>query len=287
MSRAWLLVPLLSALTALPRAGAAGEVVAPSAALRAAWSLAPSYAKHLDCGGLPILSSARVSDVALREAAYLVDHLLLGRDDLRAAIVAARIRLVVMSPQEFTTDVPEHHDLAPAAYWNRRARGLGATRERPAVSCGEENLLGLPGDPYSNENILVHEFAHVIHEFGLGGVDAGFDARLQAAFRAATAEGRWRGHYALTNHREYWAEGVQSWFACNRPSDPVNDRAALATYDPPLAALLAEVFAGNAWTCVPPRRRDPPSPHLAGFDPAAAGRFVWPPGLQEEVPERP
>ena len=38
--------------------------------------------------------------------------------------------------------------MTPKAYWDKRARGLGATPERPAVSCGEENLLNLQGDWY-------------------------------------------------------------------------------------------------------------------------------------------
>ncbi len=255
------------------------DLTAPPADLRARLQLSPAYAKHLDCGGLPILSSARVSDHALAEAAYLVQQMLLGRADLLHAIAGDGIRLVVMSPREFTTDVPEHADLAPASYWNRRARGLGATRQRPAVSCGEENLLGLPGDPYPTENILIHEFAHVVHEFGLVHTDPTFDARLKAAFAAAGTHGRWHGHYALTNHREYWAEGVQSWFACNRPGDPVNDRLTLQTYDPPLAALLAEVFGDNPWIYVRPDQRVPPSLHLEGFDRAKAGTFTWPAGL--------
>jgi hypothetical protein len=251
-------------------------VAPPPAALREQLQLAPFYAKHLDCGGMPVLASAKVSDQALQEAVFLVRRMLDGRDDLLRAIADARVRLAVMATSELTVDIPEHSDLAPASYWNRRARGLGATRPRPVVSCGEENLLCLAGDPYPNENILVHEFAHAVHEFGLAGVDRTFDRRLLAAFDQAKAAGRWRDHYALTNHREYWAEGVQSWFACNRPTDPVNDRATLRTYDPPLAALLAETFRDNPWTYVRPDRRDPPSPHLAGFDPTQVQPFAWP-----------
>jgi hypothetical protein len=255
-------------------------IAPPAAALREHLRLAPFYAKHLDCGGMAILSSPKVSDYALREADFLVRQLLHGREDLLRAIAQAKIRLAVMAPSEFTLDIPEHSDLTPASYWNRRARGLGATTARPAVSCGEENLLSLPGDPYATENILIHEFAHVIHEIGLAAVDPAFDGRLQKAFQEAKQQGRWRDHYALSNHREYWAEGVQSWFACNRPTDPVNDRATLATYDPPLAALLAEVFRNNPWTYVRPERRVPPSPFLQGFDRASAPTFVWPPELE-------
>jgi alpha-glucosidase len=30
-----------------------------------------------------------------------------------------------MAYSERTVDIPEHRDMKPAAYWNRRARGLG------------------------------------------------------------------------------------------------------------------------------------------------------------------
>ena len=41
------------------------------------------------------------------------------------------------------------------------------SRSVPSVSCGEENLLALEGDPYSTECILIHEFAHNIHLRGM------------------------------------------------------------------------------------------------------------------------
>lgn len=251
----------------------------PPESLRERLSLDPFYTKHVDGDGLPIVGSARVSDFALREADYLIDRLLDGRDDLRAAIAESGVRVVVMAPDEFTTDIPEHADLEPRAYWNRRARGLGATRQRPAVSCGAENLLGLPGDPYASENILIHEFGHTIHHMGLNRVDPTFDDRLNAAFRAAIDEGLWTGTYAATHPSEYWAEAVQSWFDTNREPDHdhnhVNTRAELREYDPRLAALVEEVFGDPPWRYVHPRDRSHPE-HLSGFDPAAEGRFTWP-----------
>lgn len=256
-----------------------GPVGPPPEALRERLGLAPFHARHVDCGGLPILGSARVSEYALREAAHLVDRLLDGRDDLRRAIAEAGVRVVVMAPDEFTTDVPEHADLEPRAYWDRRARGLGATRHRPAVSCGAENLLGLPGDPYAAESILIHEFAHTIHQMGLDRVDPTFDDRLDAAYRAALDEGLWTGTYAATNRAEYWAEAVQSWFDTNRKDDHdhnhVNTREELRAYDPRLAALVEEVLGDPSWRYVPPARRAAPA-HLEGFDRAAAGEFAWP-----------
>ncbi|MFQ5808669.1 MAG: alpha/beta hydrolase [Armatimonadota bacterium] len=47
-----------------------------------------------------------------------------------------------MSEDEFTTDVPEHSDLEPAAYWDRRARGLGA-RDLALVGFSQGAMMAL------------------------------------------------------------------------------------------------------------------------------------------------
>lgn len=246
--------------------------------------LSPFYRKHVDAGGLPILASDRVSDYALLEAAYLVDRMLSGRDDLRAELVRNRVRVVVMAWNELTTAVPEHSDLKPARYWDRRARGLGATPLRPAVSCGEENLLGYPGDPYAGENIFIHEFAHTIHEMALRRLSPEFEGRLRECYRRALDRSLWKGTYAATSPAEYWAEGVQDWFDCNQSPNAVHNeidtREELERYDPDLAALIASVFPDRSWRYEPPSRRSG-SGHLKGYDPSRAPRFRWDPELTE------
>lgn len=261
----------------------------PSHALRAEFRLDPFYRKSLIVGGLPVVSSGRTSDAALREAAWIVRHVLEGRDDILAAMASNHTRLAVMAYDEFTTDIPEHANLTPRVYWNRRARGLGASPDAPAVSCAEENLLGFPGDPYSTENICIHEFAHAIHEMGMSRIDPTFDARLSAAFHSATNRGLWRGTYAASNRHEYWAEGTQSWFDDNRENDAlhnhVNTRAELKEYDPTLAAVCAEVYGDKPWKYRKPALREAADrAHLAGFDPAKAPRFRW---REEPVPDKP
>ncbi len=249
-------------------------------AVRAQFKLAPFYQKYVDAGGLPIVASAKTSDYALLEAHYIVENMINQRPEVLAAMARDNVRLAVMAPTEMTTDLPEHSDLTPKDYWDRRARGLGATEVRPAVSCAEENLLGYPGNPYPAENILVHEFAHAIHERGMNRVDPSFDQRLHGAYDAAIRAGLWRGTYAGSNYREYWAVGAQCWFDCSRTNDAdhnaVGTRMQIKTYDPRLAALLAEAFGDRAWRYVPPAKRSPPSPHLAGFDVARAPTFHWP-----------
>jgi cyclophilin family peptidyl-prolyl cis-trans isomerase len=248
--------------------------------LRAEFEMAPFYQKSVMLGSFPVVGSAQVSDAALLEAGWIVEKMLGDRNDILDAMADQKVRLVVMAWNEFTTDVPEHAHLEPAVFWDRRARGLGSTPEAPAVSCAEENLLAYPGDPYEQENILIHEFAHAMHEMGLNRVDPTFEARLREAWEGAKEQGLWRGTYAITNPAEYWAEAVQSWFDDNRENDAlhnrVNTRAELEEYDPTLAALCSEVFGEGDWRYRKPQERGSEGQvHLASMDLADAPQFRW------------
>lgn len=246
------------------------------AALREARHLPAFYQKSIDLAGFPILGSGKVSDAAMREAAWILQHVLAERPELLQVMATHGARLAVMAYNEYTTDLPEQADMTPKVFWDRRARGLGGS----LVSCAEENLLGFPGDPYSTENILIHEFGHAIHGVGLRAADPWFNARLEEAYRRAKAAGKWKGTYAGENAEEYWAEAVQDWFDNNRENDAlhnhVNTRAELKAYDPDLAALCAEVFGNRPWRYQKPAQRDAAGrAHLAGFDAAQAPRFRW------------
>ncbi len=271
---------VLGILLAAPLPNRAAEPGPISARLREEWDVGRFYQKQMDVGGLPVIGSAKVSDAALAEAAWIVGHMLDGREDLLKAMRESRVRVAVMAAEEYTTDLPEHSSLKPKLFWDRRARGLGATPANPVVSCGEENLLAFPGDPYPNENIFVHEFAHAIHGTGLNKTDPTFDQRLKTTFEAAIDRGLWKNTYAATNHSEYWAEGVQSWFDDNAPRDALHNgirtRARLKEYDPALAKLCQEVFGDGAWRYQRPAKRGPEDRrHLAGYDPDKLPRFGW------------
>jgi alpha-glucosidase len=252
--------------------------------LREEFQLAEFYTKCVSADGFPIVASAKVSDAALLEAAYLIDLMLQGRDDIRRALIASKTRFAVMAPSEMTTEIPEHSDLKPARWWDRRARGLGATDIRPAVSCGEENLLGLQGDPYASESILIHEFAHAIHQMGLSRVDPAFDGRLKLTYERAMNAGLWKGKYAASNHHEYFAEAVQSWYSTNRQPDHdhnhVDTPEELKEYDPQVAALVEEIFGPPTWKYLKPQLRQDRR-HLATFAFENAPAFSWPEGLND------
>jgi hypothetical protein len=238
----------------------------------------PFYRQHVDCGGFAILASEKVSPFALLEAAYLIDNMLANRPDIRQALVDSKIHMAVMAESEFVTDVPEYAYMRPKPYWDRRARGLGPIDRHPVVSVGAENLLQYEGDPYAEESILVHEFAHAIHE-ALKSIDPTFDAQLEALYDEAMAKGLWKDKYAGSNAAEYWAEGVQSYFGNNRPPDHdhnhVDTREELVQYDAKLAALIDTVFRGSTWQFVWPSERASLG-HLRGYDRDKAPAFVWP-----------
>ncbi len=219
-------------------------------ALRESAKLDLFYQKYLDYKGYPILSSAKVSDAALLEARFLISQMLADREDILKALIKSKCRFTVMAPTEMTTDVPEQRHMKndPKMDWDKRARGLGGK----ITSCGEENLLNLKGDRYRAENILVHEFAHCIHNFGLRYVDPTFDGRLRKTYARALDKGLWKDTYAATNAGEYWAECVQSYFDCNNPPNKgvhndINTRAKLAKYDPEVFELIDEVFKQSKW----------------------------------------
>jgi len=265
---------LLLALLAGRAAAADAAVTAPPAALR----LDPFYKKYVSANGLPIVASGAVDDHALLEVAYLADLMLAKRPDVRAAMIANGSRVIIMGRAEFTTDIPEYAHMKPKDYWDARARGLGGSETDPVCSCAEENILAFPGDPYAAENIFIHEFAHNIHLRGMLKVDPTFDRRLKETYQAAMAKGLWKGKYAATNHHEYFAEGVQSWFDNNRVNDHdhnhVHLRSQLLEYDPGLAAMCREVFGDTELKYTKPTTRL--TGHMAGYDPAQAPRFTWP-----------
>ncbi|KAJ3399335.1 hypothetical protein HDV05_001853, partial [Chytridiales sp. JEL 0842] len=183
------------------------------------------YKKYLPGpGGLPIVGSDKVRDEALYRAQALLFNLASTMNPQIFTFMSGtpNIRAALMAESELTTDIPEHSDLTPKEYWDQRARGLGATLARPAVSGGEENLLCTPSDRYRGECILLHELSHSIQEFGANYLFPDFQSRLDAAFANVVQRNLFENTYARTNPAEYWAEGAQAYFDCNAVSSPPN-----------------------------------------------------------------
>ena len=208
------------------------------------------YTKYCDTGGISIISSEEVDDLALQQAYYIINNLLGPIPEVRQQLVSRGYYVAIIGRNEEQTTLPEYRHM-DSDYWDMRARGLGGDRGTKITSCGEENLfcLGRWKDRYHGESILVHEFAHTIHLAGLGSNYKDFNEGVQDLYYKAYGEDLWENTYASTNHLEYWAEGVQGYFNTNLSANPadglhnkINTREELAEYDPALYELIADFF---------------------------------------------
>ena len=261
------------------------EPVPPPPDVRDFFELDPFYEQWIDVGSFPVVASAKVNPYALKEAAWQIRQMIGHRPDVLQAFVQKSLRFSVIAHNELISEIPEYSFPFPdfLSFW---ARGIGGTGlevpGHPAVSSSEENILDYPGGGGSY-NVLIHEFAHAIHLFGLRTIDPTFDNRLKIVYDTAMAKGLWQGTYASSDKREYWAEGTQGWFypqGGGSFDNYGNTRAALKAYDPGLAALLTEIYGDTQWRYTLPVTRTH-LPHLHGFSPEDSLTFQGFPELAE------
>ncbi|MGD1083462.1 MAG: hypothetical protein ABSA47_01780 [Verrucomicrobiota bacterium] len=211
------------------------------------------FTKVLFCRGIPIKAPAVVADEAMYRA---YDRLAMETARIPMAvsnIAAAGGQLHIIGRNQVTTDLPEwrqdkHVPLYEPTYngqtRDQRTRGMGGT----ITSCGEENLLNLPADPYRGSDICLHEFAHNIEDTGMGrAIRAQFDAQYQRS----REKGLWLGSYAGSNPNEYFAE-LTMWYFNSHGSfggfqgpRPGPGAEGLKQYDPEAFALFDQFYSGK------------------------------------------
>ena len=223
-----------------------------------AWPNANYYKRLCLSGtGIPIVSANYAKAEALERTAFVLDNLMVTVDSAVMPMMTSKgFRHAVMGRPdvERTTMLPEYSHL-DSDYWDERARGFGGMPSNPLGSSTEENVLCQRDDRYLGEDITIHEFAHSLHLLGLNFTVSGFDSDLQLAYNSAKTNGLWpRNHYALTDHKEYWAEGVQSYFNGNRSPGPRN-RNELYRADPELYNLIRSVFGDSTFSSQGPREK--------------------------------
>ena len=257
--------------------------VPPPFTVREAFELDPFFQQWTDVAGLPIVASEKVNPYALKEAAWLIWQMIGHRPEILHVLVQKSVRFVVIGHTEIPTDIPDYSDEGPDFLtYRQRGFGGGGLSGHTAVSSSEENILHYPGDTGRGlYNVLIHEFAHTIHRYGLNTVDPTFNNRLQITYDAAMQKGLWQGTYASSDRGEYWAEATHAWFhPKGGGSFKGNTRQALKVYDPDIAALLAEVYGDSGWRYTPPAVRLH-LPHLQGFNPQNSPTFRHRPELEE------
>src|SRR5262249_16730355 len=171
----------------------------------------------------------------------VVTHMLAGRPDVTAALVANKMYLIVIGRDQVYTDMPEYRNSRNPEYQNERVRGTGG---RP-TSFGEENVLSRPLGRYADESIAVHDFCHTI-DGTLRSIDPTWSERKNAVFQNARRKGLYQDTYAGSNPGEYWAEICQAYFDCQRVNNwnhgPIGTREQFAVYDPEGYELVRTAF---------------------------------------------
>jgi hypothetical protein len=213
-------------------------------AVRSSYRMGAIYKRYADANGVPVIASEKPSDEAIRRACLLVLDYSSVRTDVREALLNRKVRFIMMAKSEKTVNFPEYAALGDL---DARARGLGGVTD---AICAEESVLcDRATDRWRGESICVHEYAHTMHSGAWSVAIPDFNTRLDAAFRAALAAGKYANTYAGSKLSEYLAEGVQDWYNTNLESatpngihNHINTRTELEAYDPTLYALLKEVL---------------------------------------------
>ena len=213
------------------------------------------YSKRLDYRGLPIKGAEVVSDAAFHEAWRRIDRLLHDNPAILHNLLVARSEIHIIGKDQAQTDLPEFSSQKgvplrenPRITLDERARGMGGRD----CSCGEENLLKLPGDRYRGRDILSHEFTHTIHAYGLS---ANVRELVTKTYRAARKKKLWetpdgKPIYAGSNENEYLAE-LAMWYVGGRGDWPRGMRPMesgpdfIRKYDPDGFALVDHLFSGK------------------------------------------
>jgi hypothetical protein len=188
------------------------------------------FKKALTVQDILIVSSARVSDYTLYEAAYQFDNMIRNLD----SAVAQRIRdkkvlCILAAHDELTSDIPQFKTDKVGKeldYYNWRKRGfLTRQKGRQIVFFAEEDVLEYEGG-MQDESILIHEFAHVIHGAGF---DKALQDRLTATYKNAKEAGLWNDGYASQRFRRVESETPVSLLDALARHFPEQPRDFLAT----------------------------------------------------------
>ena len=111
-----------------PQASATPEVAEVPVSVREDLKLAPFYQKHIDLNGLSILSSEKVSDFALKEAAWIVGNMLSANPQIYKTLVKNGARIVVMAHRQAFFQAGAARSLHASAVTQAAARTVGGRR---------------------------------------------------------------------------------------------------------------------------------------------------------------
>ncbi|MEM7699542.1 MAG: metallopeptidase [Verrucomicrobiota bacterium] len=150
--------------------------------------------------------------------------------------------VVVIDWDHPLTDGMQYH---PSAKW-LESNGYSVELAK-CIHIANTNRYISSDHAFVQPSAMIHEMAHAFHDQVLG-----FDEpKIRAAFNRAQIEGQYesvlfvkggkRRHYALTNHKEYFAEATEAWFGTNDFYPFV--RAELKEHDPRMFDRVRAIYS--------------------------------------------
>ncbi len=242
------------------------SIVAPPSSLHAD----SVYVKYICAREFPVLGTARVSDAALLKANDSIRKLFAYRHDILKGLISQGVRLVVLGQGEYLRDLPEFRGSLHTVFADD-LRFLDYDPIRKLMVVPEENVLGLPGDPFAGECMTISACARAMHvvlgqrpvdpafeqkadrqqyELRVRRMDVRFGQELKVAFAQASHRSLWKGTPAARECTGYWAVGVAAYFDASGDGQapvgavrPITTREALKAYDPGLYRLVDGTMA--------------------------------------------
>lgn len=193
----------------------------------------------------PALLSGPDADLGARALSLLANHL------QRIKILMPRVALERMQKLgiwiELDHPVLKSMQYHPSRQW-LESHGHDPRLARKVHITQAAELLS-PSQMLKHPAVVLHELAHAYHDQVLG-----FDhAEIRTAFERARASGSYERvllytgdrvrHYALTDHKEYFAEGTEAYFYRNDFYPFV--RAELKEHDPTLYELMGRIWGAD------------------------------------------
>lgn len=200
--------------------------------------LSSEYTQRIEVLGILVVGNERVDPAAFDVARETIEKMF-ANNDLAGSLAELGAYIVIASADQGVLDIPEFRCLAQESVRNwDHICGVADHADFPIATVNELDLLGDRRGTCRGLNILFHEIGHLVQNFAISHADY---IEIRILFQSAIDSGKYRGEYASTNPREYFAEGTQAYFDANSV-DGRRDREWLQGYDPDLFAMLQDIY---------------------------------------------
>lgn len=214
------------------------------------------YKKYVQCYGIPVLASEKVSDRALTQSYLTIQAMMkkisVERPELIEKMLSNGGTVHILGKTEFVYQLPEYADEEDHTF-------RGAFGGSDCVVFEEHMDPDLKNKWNTTFNVLCHELTHVLLYGGIGddqamGIDPVLFGKIKSAYQelfdpnAQYCRYKLESAYDLNNVQEYFAGQVPRWFNCN-PTDLnvpdaglKTDREQLKLYDPKIYNIIKTLF---------------------------------------------